>query len=790
MPDFSAFFGYPSRPPGLRQTLASGAEKINDTGLVIAQTWEDLRVAGAVVIDRITRAINDATVACFDVTTLNQNVMFELGFSVGSGSRIWLLFDESDAEAAETWKKMRLLTTIGYAPYVNSDDIRANFLKDSPHLTESTLFETIIAPGLSPGEPRSVFYLPSNHPTDASRDLGRYLSRRDLQARGVTEADPRESSVYPLSWYAQQIYRHEVTIAHLTASRRLDAPLHNARTALIAGIAHGMAKPVLLLTEEDSLAPIDYRELARHYDSPAECIGYVREWLRETVTAQPTSAPTPTPEALNLFTELKSIHLGEAVAEHEADDLHRYFIETASFQQLLTQQTTVFVGRKGSGKTANFIRAAQRLDRDPRNIVCVIKPYSSELRDVVAILQRVTSAEAQYLVEALWSYLLYTEIARSVATHIRSRPAAPPTDSSEWKLLEYVDDPSNGLTEDFGTRLEQMTRGLAEQLADADNAQALMTEELHGGVLKELRQLLARAVSGDRSVVVLIDNLDKAWDRSADLRYLSRFILGLLSAVGRVEVGLAKEGLRFSQDIALAVFLRADIFDHVLQEAREPDKIPTARLRWDDPALLLRVIEERYHSGRAESENPEELWEKFFVQEVRGWSIRDYIAFRVLPRPRDIVHLCRFALNAAINAKRNVVGQSDIEEAEQLYSQFALEALLVGNGLTIPELESVLYEFAGGSAYLTEEAIDAGLERSELPESKYEAAKKRLREIAFLGTEVKPGIFDYAETDREFKRIDALANALRRSGSEPRFSIHPAFRPYLEVEDPELPGAK
>ena len=44
--------------------------------------------------------------------------------------------------------------------------------------------------------------------------------------------------------------------------------------------------------------------------------------------------------------------------------------------------------------------------------------------------------------------------------------------------------------------------------------------------------------------------------------------------------------------------------------------------------------------------------------------------------------------------------EEDFLLAEKNYSQFAFEALLVENGITLSELEDVLFEFAGGSAIM------------------------------------------------------------------------------------------
>src|SRR6185437_393535 len=92
---------------------------------------------------------------------------------------------------------------------------------------------------------------------------------------------------------------------------------------------------------------------------------------------------------------------------------------------------------------------------------------------------------------------------------------------------------------------------------------------LHSHLLRDLRIQLVRAVPRGARIAVVVDNLDKAWDRQNDLSVLAEFLLGLLRAANKIRQEM-KDELPGSI-ISLAVFLRADIFDKVQEVAREPD---------------------------------------------------------------------------------------------------------------------------------------------------------------------------------------------------------------------------
>lgn len=102
-PASTVFFGYPSKPEFSRETLERAADSLRDRFGLDVKTWEDLSIGGRVLIEEITRAIDEAEVSVFDITLLSENVLFELGYAIAADRRIWLLRDTSDERAAERW---------------------------------------------------------------------------------------------------------------------------------------------------------------------------------------------------------------------------------------------------------------------------------------------------------------------------------------------------------------------------------------------------------------------------------------------------------------------------------------------------------------------------------------------------------------------------------------------------------------------------------------------------------------------------------------------------------------
>jgi hypothetical protein len=772
------------------ETIRDSSKELEARGAIRAVRWEDLKTAGRYIIDQIQAGIKSAEVAAFDVTRLNHNVMFELGYAIGTNRKIWLLRDISDAQSKRDWDKIRLLTTLGYSPVVNSYDLIDEWYRQRPDSAEGTVFERSISEALQDPDKPSLFYLLGLHDTDAERKIYRRI--RQEQAAGIylRLADPAEAAVETLAWYAQQIYASEAVIAHLTSPERIDADIHNARCAFVSGLASGMGKPTLMLAEGDFLTPIDYRDLAYSYPSAGAASRRADEWLtvrlaqaRQRAAAGPTRA-----RAISLGVELRQLRLGDPVAENEEDTLGDYFLETAAFDDLIEDRQSIFVGRKGTGKTANLLTAADRLGSDKRNLVVVIKPYSYELDSISELVTKYREVGEQgYLVESLWKFLIYSELAKQEYERLANLPQRPGPASVQGSFMDFVEKHRELILDDFAVRLETAVDSLrpaSRSDAGVGEKRARIAEALHSGLLQQLREYLGRALADRRRVAILIDNLDKSWTRTGDLDSPSAFILGLLSSVGRIQDEMRGQG-RSSAPIAvtLAVFLRSDIFARIKHKAREPDKLPVSRLIWSDPELLLRVMEERYIASKPNSAGSE-LWEKYFCEKVGGLNTPSYILERILPRPRDLIYFCRAAIATAVNRGHARVEPEDIVDAEQSYSQFAFEALQVENSIAAERMENILYEFYGGTSLLSLDSLLSRLRKAEIQEADLTEIVEHLYAFGFLGVVGQPGEAEYArDIENETATKALIRRRLEGDGGDLTFRVHPAFWKYLEITE-------
>jgi Cdc6-like AAA superfamily ATPase len=754
-------------------------------------TWQGLQIGGRLLLSTICDAINQRQFFIADASALNPNVLFELGFAIARRKRIWLLLDGTQVRPRSEFERFQLLTTVGYREFRNSDDVIRLFYSDQPYASlDKTVYNDIFdVPARHP--PTRILYLKSEIETDASIKMSRRISRARFS---VLVDDPSEMRVQSLAWYARNANSSLGVIAHLLSQEHKNATFHNAKLALVSGMALGFGKPLLMLAHEPYTSPVDYRDLLKSHATATQCKELTGEWLsqlEETVTAT-SSTISEYQQHLKALTEIQQIALGDPVAEQEAEDLPEYFVTTATYNEALRAKHSIVVGRKGTGKTATLYKLAHEISGDKRNHVCVIKPIAYELEGILRMLrQAIPKSEQGYLIESLWKFLIFTELAKSVYEELRSRPAFLEPDPQELDLLQFMDTNASVLLSEFSIRLESAVASLEalDTNASAESQRLRISELLHADLIPRLRALLGAVLHRKQKVVILVDNLDKAWHQRSDLSVLSQLLFGLLGVSGRISQEFDKSGpWRLPVNVSLILFMRSDIYAQVIAFAKERDKLPIRFITWDDPGLLLRVIEDRFaRSSDAAINRPDDIWDRFFCSDVLGVPIKRFITSAILPRPRDLIYLVRSALDHAVNSGHARIEPEDLLAAEKQYSHYALDSLVVEGNTDVDRLEELLYEFAGSPEVFDFDTLSRAVKAVGGTQDAVRVADM-LVDLTFLGIEVQPGRFEFLLNDVERPKFQSMARRVLEAGgpATARYRIARPFHAYLEISRSSL----
>jgi nucleoside 2-deoxyribosyltransferase len=769
------FFAFPSNPVDIAEIITDAIEKINTSGCAQIVGWIDLENGGRFIWQAIEEAIDSADLFLCDLTGLNHNVLFELGYAIARKKRIWPILSTYHKLPGREKARFAAIRSIVHTEYSNAGDIFTSFLKSKIFLDpQRSLYADLFREELREAR---LLYLKSSISTQASTYLTETIDSYSLP---VFVDDPVEYPDLPLSEYAAEIANSFAVIVHFESDYTAQTSLHNAKCSLLSGLAHGLGKPLLMLAQSPFTSPVDYQDLLRIHDNGKTCRRIAEEWLRtqaEEISAA-EQARQDRRKSRKQYEELQTISLGTYAAENERDTLEDYFVERAAYAEGLNANSALFIGRRGAGKTAIFLRLSDSLARDKRNLVIEVFPREYELDGLLEVFAKFpSSVERGYLIESLWKFLLYTEIARALVEDLQDRPSQIPPLPDEQALLDFVSRSESLVMGAFSTRLGKVIDRLKRTDGESDLNELRVSELLHKGLIQSLRKLVPPLIRSKNKVILLVDNLDKSWTPDLYVSELGALIFGLLN----VRQNLIKEfqsqsNGQDSVNLAILVFLRSDIFKHLRSLEREADKIDFRTLNWHDSGLLQRIIEKRFFSSSTAVDNENGIWYRYFCPDVNGKPTKAYMVEAVLPRPRDIIFLAKAALTSAINNGHRVIQQEDMLEAERQYSKHALDALINENRVLYPALEDFLYELVGYSPTVEYSALRHAASSAGIEGRDFEDFIHHMTEQWFLGYETSAGKFEFLFIESRVKRIRALANRIAKNNkSTRRFQINRVF---------------
>lgn len=78
----TCFFAYASQPTTVSEVIEECIEKINDGQTVVMKSWKTANVSGKFIMQEICKEIDKNDFFACDITCLNPNVLFELGYAI------------------------------------------------------------------------------------------------------------------------------------------------------------------------------------------------------------------------------------------------------------------------------------------------------------------------------------------------------------------------------------------------------------------------------------------------------------------------------------------------------------------------------------------------------------------------------------------------------------------------------------------------------------------------------------------------------------------------------------
>ena len=418
--------------------------------------------------------------------------------------------------------------------------------------------------------------------------------------------------------------------------------------------------------------------------------------------------------------------------------------------------------------------------------VTVIKPIGYETHGLIRVLDDVRHrSERGFLIESLWKYLIYSEIAISIAAEIVNRPIYHVPTDEEKAFLDYYQRNSRLLSPPFSERIDSAVSSLegVGSIRQEGEQRLKISENLHNSMINYLRRHVGIVLANKKSLTLLIDGLDEPWGPGEHAGHLAELIAGLLGVSQFIPDDFKRSDDKVkSVDTTITLLLRSDIFAFIQHLLPEQDKMPIVQVTWNDQELLLRVLEERMLYNAPRERTASAVWEAIFPDLVVGVTSQDFILRTALPRPRDLIHLVKAAVNIAINRGHDRVFSDDLLSARSQYSQYAFNSILKEDDPIKGKLEAVLYEFAGTDKQLLRDDVESlfATVGVELKDSDFYL--NLLCDITFLGIETANG-FHYSRDEEERRTLRNVARVIAaREGRSEMFEVNLAFYQILQIE--------
>ena len=564
----SFFFAYPSSEKW-RDFSSHLAGELGQIGIKVDR-WEDV-VRNDLLFSKVCEGIYSHDYLLAEVTEPNPNVLLEVGYALAVGRLPILLRDTN----VIPWNRT-LLTTLEscfYDTRVSIHEYILNLLSGDrfvpehpdrrlPYLEQMGIFNDAEIPN-------TVFHLKPKLVADWISKIDRTLGSGFFKLSKMDPSDSVYDEFYP---HAREIQRASLVIASLVSKQNQNWEEHNANVALLIGFAIGLGKRVLVLQQEPKTPILDLGSLFRPFDSESQAVHIVQGWIdiQRQASQSEILASRDRAKVRRQINQIRNLYLGHPDALQDTGLLD-YFVPTKEFEDALGGRRSIFIGRKGSGKSANFQAIKDHLEEKPNIITVEIAPDDFELEQITEFLgSGQVLANPKLVYQNTWNYILITEMLTSLAEQSEYLYTSR-NDQDRTNLYQYYDDNRALLELDFGTRVVSTLGSFPAHLVPGKSFlsfQSAIDTLRDYNINRRLRDLAKRV---GVTFFVVADDLDKHW--RPDSQQSIELLLGLIEEAYKLQIF-------FEGHLQVALFLREDIFDVLSQCDEDLPKRDYLRMDW------------------------------------------------------------------------------------------------------------------------------------------------------------------------------------------------------------------
>lgn len=771
-----AFVAYPSRDAALAKVIAEGVGKANRMlGKRLRYTpWEFNDIAGNPLISPILDGIESSKFVVADITYLNPNVVYEIGFAIGRSRRCLLIRHSQIEGDKRVAREVGIFDTLGYDTYDDADGLAGSLTAyvDPKPLAFSSALDRLA--------PVYVVEPP------AKGGVTTVMTSRLKKARYKYRSfNPAEDARLSAADAVRQVACSAGVLLYLMDGDQDTSFIHDTRTLFVAGLAHGMGKPTLVLAHGSADIPLDVRDVVQRFTRSEDIVEHIAAFSLEITEHLQQADPTP----LKDLTPLQSLQIGDPTAENEMTTLGSYFLRTDQYSKAVRGEVNLVVGRKGAGKTALFIQIRDKTRADKRNVVLDLKPEGYQLLKLKEdILAHLTQGASHHLVTAFWEYLILLEITYKLLEKDQTAHKFNHEIRDLYLELEQTYKTEGYSVEgDFSERLlalsQRIAQDYAQRFGNTDGTKLTtdqVTQLVYSHDVRVLRRQVSAYLEHKQGVWVLFDNLDKGWSTQGVDAVDAMVLRCLIDAGRKVERDMRKDG----HIVHCLVFIRNDVYEHLMRQSADYGKEMRVALDWTDPDMLRELLRLRLISGLPSGSAKlsfDQIWPQLCISHYKGEETSSYIIERSLMRPRNVIKMFAHAKGFAANLAHQKIQESDLEKGVRAYSQDLLVELDHELTDVFPDSRDLLYHFVDAEPQFTGSALAELIGSAGIAESDVQRVIDFLLYYGILGIQDSIEHVHYifgVNYDLKVLQIRAA-----RAGGDAVYVMNPAFRPALGIRD-------
>ena len=306
-----------------------------------------------------------------------------------------------------------------------------------------------------------------------------------------------------------------------------------------------------------------------------------------------------------------------------------------------------------------------------------------------------------------------------------------------------------------------------------------VTELIYTNDIKEIRTLISNYLQRKNSVWVLFDNLDKGWSTRGVDDVDAITLRCLVDAGRKVEREMHKEG----HEVHCVVFVRNDVYDHLMRNSPDYGKELRATLDWNDADMLREMLRLRLVSslkGDQDQYDFHTVWHEVCASHYRGEETSAYLIDRSLMRPRNLLKIFNHCRGFATNFNRTKIDQVDIEKGMKTYSADLLEELDRELSDVFPEARDLLYHFLDTPAAVTREQLTSVFESANINPDGHERVLDFLLYYGVLGVQASGHEYFIYAVNYDLRVLKIRAT---RGEQSTRYVLNPAFWPTFGIDE-------